>query len=72
MRGRTTQAHGITGKLGLEISKLGLTLRESFSFLAPSPSHCFVWGNLGSYSTRETKHSVCFYAGWVPVLFRSD
>ena len=72
MRGRTTQAHGITGELGLEISKLELTLRESFFFPAPSPSHCFVLGNLGSYSTRETKRSVCFYAGWVPVLFRSD
>lgn len=72
LRGRATQARGITGELGLEMSKPGFILCESFSFPAPLPLHCFVWGNLGSYSMRETKPSVCFYAGWVLVLFRSD
>lgn len=54
------------------MSKPGFTLHEFFSFPAPLPLRCFMWGNLGSYSTRETKPSVCFYAGWVFVLFRSD
>ena len=35
LRGRATQARGITGELGLEMSKPGFTLCESFSFLAP-------------------------------------
>lgn len=46
LRGRATQACGITGELGLEMSKPGFILCESFSFPAPLPLHCFVWGNL--------------------------
>lgn len=70
LRGRATQACGITGELGLAMSKPGFTLHEFFSFLAPLPLHCFMWGNLGSYSTRETKPSVCsMRAG---CLFSSD